>query len=227
MSTVDARRGTTAAPDATSAGRSDSARLLVFSDGVIAIAITLLALGLPVPHGHDLDQLGRSIRHDSGHYLSFLISFVVIASLWNVHHQVFQYVDRADRRLRHLSLAWLFFIVTIPFATDLLTAGGGSTRVVHAVLFSFYALLEIVAGLIFLAMVRHAVAADLLAVDTPPQLSRVVDRHTVGVLTGFTASIPVLFLTTYGWVLWIIGPAVVGTAQRRIRPSAPDSGSGL
>jgi hypothetical protein len=107
---------------------SDANRLIVFSDAVVAIAITLLALDLPVPHAHTPSELWTSARHDARFFLAFFISFGVIAALWSVHHSVFRYVDRSDARLRLLTFGWLLVIVLIPFAARLLAASGGVRR---------------------------------------------------------------------------------------------------
>ena len=65
-------------------------RLTFFSDAVVAIAMTLLAIDLPVPEGGTVTAFWDSVRHDDGHYLAFLVSFVVglcwlaasVTSLW-------------------------------------------------------------------------------------------------------------------------------------------------
>lgn len=66
-------------------------RLTFFADAVVAIAITLLALDLPVPTGSTNGDLWRSLRENFSDYLAFAISFVVIAARWNAHHRIFRY----------------------------------------------------------------------------------------------------------------------------------------
>jgi uncharacterized membrane protein len=75
-------------------------RLIFFSDAVIAIAITLLAIDLPVPQGNNVAGFWSSVRDNDGHYAAFLISFAVIASSWASHHELFKYTTRIDSRLR-------------------------------------------------------------------------------------------------------------------------------
>jgi uncharacterized membrane protein len=55
-------------------------RLIFFSDAVVAIAITLLALDLPVPEGGNVHLFWTSVKRNDGHYVAFLISFMVIAA---------------------------------------------------------------------------------------------------------------------------------------------------
>ena len=121
-------------------------RLTIFSDAVVAIAITLLAIDLPVPEGDTVSEFWSSVRHNDGHYAAFLISFVVIAAAWSNHHDLFRYARRIDSRLRTFNTGWLLMIVLIPFATRLLTASGQPTLDAHALRFGFYALLQVLAS---------------------------------------------------------------------------------
>jgi uncharacterized membrane protein len=107
-------------------------RLTLFSDAVVAIAITLLAIDLPVPSGATVPAFLRSVGDNSGHYWAFLISFQTIAASWGTHHEVFHYTRRVDARLRQLDLLWLFTIVLVPFATRLLTSPGHEDLTVRA-----------------------------------------------------------------------------------------------
>jgi uncharacterized membrane protein len=119
-------------------------RLTLFSDAVAAIAITLLAIDLPVPDGSNVAELWSQVRDNDGHYAAFLISFTAIAAAWSSHHDLFRYVKRTDARLRSLNMAWLFTIVVTPFATRLLTASAHPTPTLdtHALRFGFYALIQ-------------------------------------------------------------------------------------
>ena len=118
-------------------------RLTLFSDAVVAIAITLLAIDLPVPEGGTVPVFWESVRHNGGHYAAFLISFFAIAAAWRDHHDIFKYVRRVDSRLRTLNTFWLLMIVLNPFATKLLTAPGHPDLDTHALRFGFYALLQV------------------------------------------------------------------------------------
>jgi uncharacterized membrane protein len=184
-------------------------RLIFFSDAVVAIAITLLALELPVPTGDTPSQFWASVVDNNDDYTAFFVSFVVIAVHWSKHHHVFRYVSRSDRALRALNLLWLLVIILTPFATKLLSEDSGDDNT-HAIRWGFYALLQALASLTFLAMVRHAINHSLVDPDTPPDQSRRTSYGVAGPILGFGLSIPLFFLTRYAWVLWIIGPLVVG-----------------
>jgi uncharacterized membrane protein len=210
-------------PDPELSEPSGGGRLIAFADAVIAIAITLLALDLPVPEGNTADELWTSVRQDAGHYLSFLISFGVIAAFWHEHHRVFQYLERSDGRLRILTVWWLMTIVLVPFASRLLTANPDSDQLVHGFMFTFYAVNQVLAGSLFLLTVRHAASAGLFSDRMPARLRAVTDRDTLGLVAGFAMSIPILFVTEFGWLLWVVIPPIAGRWARRRRPRSPAS----
>jgi len=142
-------------------------RLTFFSDAVVAIAITLLAIDLPVPEGDTVSEFWSSIRHNDGHYAAFLISFAAIAVARGNHHDVFQYARRIDSRVRTFNTGWLLMIVLIPFAARLLTTRAPQTLDAHALRLGFYALLQVLACLALLAMLRHMIS-HRQAPDAPP-----------------------------------------------------------
>lgn len=195
-------------------------RLFAFSDAVVAIAMTLLALDLPVPEGGTASEFWVSVRHNDSHYLAFLISFGVIALGWIQHHDMVRYTVRSDTRLRQFNLLWLLAIVLNPFATRLLTTNGQDALYVHALRFGFYAFLQVLATGALLAMVRRMRSHRLLASDASARFARDTDWRSYGILLGFGLSIPVFFATTYGWVLWAAVPVTMGQVRRRLERDA-------
>lgn len=96
----------------------DRSRLEAFSDGVFAVAITLLALDLTVAgpgggHGSLSDQL----YHRWPAFLAYLVSFFMIGIIWVNHHVLVRSIRTVDRLLLFLNLVLLLFVVLIPFAT--------------------------------------------------------------------------------------------------------------
>jgi uncharacterized membrane protein len=92
----------------------DRSRLEAFSDGVFAVAITLLALDLTVPeHKHIVDQLHQHWPA----FLAYLLSFFMIGIVWVNHHVLVRAIMTVDRTLLFLNLVLLLFVVLIPFAT--------------------------------------------------------------------------------------------------------------
>ena len=93
----------------------DTARAETFSDGVFAIAITLLILNVTVHHsggplGHDLLRLWPS-------YLAYAISFLTIGIMWVNHHTIFRHIERVDRTFLLLNLMLLMLVAFVPFPT--------------------------------------------------------------------------------------------------------------
>jgi uncharacterized membrane protein len=196
-------------------------RLTIFSDAVVAIAMTLLAIDLPVPAGDTVSEFLSSARHNGGHYAAFLISFFAIAGAWSQHHDIFRYAKRMDGRLRTINTEWLLMIVLIPFATKLLTTRGHPSLGAHALRFGFYALLQALASGAVLGMLRHMLSRAQLP-GIPASVVASTTWQTCGQLLGFALSIPVFFATTYAWVLWIIIP-LLGFRLYRFRHRDPES----
>jgi len=198
-------------------------RLTLFSDAVVAIAITLLAIELPIPEGGTAPEFWASVRHDAGHYAAFLISFLVIAAAWRDHHDIFRYVRRVDSRLLTLNFGWLLMIVLNPFATRLLTAPGHPDLQTHALRFGFYALLQVLVSALMFAMVAHMLSRGL-APGIPRRVVTDIARQSFNLMLGFGLSIPVFFITTYAWVLWIVIPLLVSRWRHLRRRSHAASG---
>jgi uncharacterized membrane protein len=96
-------------------------RLEAFSDGVIAILITIMVLELRPPEGDTLSAL----RPLTPVFLSYVLSFVYIGIYWNNHHHLFQVVERIDGRVLWANLHLLFWLSLISFATAWLGEHGG------------------------------------------------------------------------------------------------------
>jgi uncharacterized membrane protein len=97
-------------------------RLIFFSDAVVAIAITLLALDLKIEIPKNTRLAFADIGNSWGKFFGFFLSFLLIATFWKVHHQFFFYIKKVDHWLLVFNLAWLLFIVTLPFATALISS---------------------------------------------------------------------------------------------------------
>jgi uncharacterized membrane protein len=97
-------------------------RIVFFSDAVMAIAITLLAIDLKVPEiaaSAASVELPRALSEMGPRFMSFIISFFVIGVYWMSHHRYFQFIQRYDSGLVVLNLLFLLFIVLMPFVAAL------------------------------------------------------------------------------------------------------------
>jgi uncharacterized membrane protein len=88
-------------------------RMEAFSDGVLAIIITIMVLELTVPHGEDLAALRPLIPI----FLSYVLSFVHLGIYWNNHHHLFQAVQNVNGRVLWANLHLLFWLSLVPFVT--------------------------------------------------------------------------------------------------------------
>jgi uncharacterized membrane protein len=101
---------------------SETNRTEAFSDGVLAIAVTLLVLDLRVPARETLHvPLGAALAHEWPAYAAYVTSFLVIGIIWVNHHAVFNLLSRVDRGTQFLNLLLLMTVVAIPFTTALLS----------------------------------------------------------------------------------------------------------
>lgn len=108
-------------------------RFKAISDGVIAVALTLLVLGITVPNlPSDINnhQLLKALESLSSDFIAYLISFVLIYKLWQVHSFIFQQIELIDDKILWLNGHFLFFISFLPFATRLMSAFHASITVI-------------------------------------------------------------------------------------------------
>lgn len=191
---------------------SDCARLVAFSDGVFAIAITLLILEIRVPeveHGL-LDALGDLWPS----YLSYVLSFVVIGIIWAQHHALFQHIRRTDHTFLLINIGFLMWVAFLPFPTALLAAyldNADERQTAMAV----YAATFVAGALLFNLVWRYAIRADrLIAADADRRVMLATTRsYTLGPLlylldfglafVSVTASIIVFLLIA---LIWAISP---------------------
>ncbi|MGC4037083.1 MAG: TMEM175 family protein [Chitinophagaceae bacterium] len=115
-------------------------RVLFFSDAIVAIAITLLALDLrlELPEGHHLTY--KDLLLPWQNYIAFLLSFINIASFWRTHHQMYIYINKMNERTMSYNIGWLFFIVTLPFATSVLSTHFGDSAAIFLYSLNIFAL---------------------------------------------------------------------------------------
>jgi uncharacterized membrane protein len=95
----------------------ETSRLETFSDGVFAIAITLLVLLFDVPDVSEGQSLGHVLAHQWPSYASYVVSFVTIGIIWVNHHTLFRHIARADRVFLFVNVVFLMTVAFIPYPT--------------------------------------------------------------------------------------------------------------
>ena len=155
----------------------ETTRAEAFSDGVFAIAITLLVLGLR-PEGSG--ALGQQLLHAWPRYFAYIVSFLTIGIMWMNHHTIMGHVTRVDRPLLVINLLLLMGVVAIPFPTALVAENlHGSGGPVAA---ETYGLVMIVISAGFAGLWIYIVThASRVGAALPPQtLRRSIPRFTLG-----------------------------------------------
>jgi uncharacterized membrane protein len=127
--------------------RWDTGRLEAFSDGVFAIAITLLVLEISVPES-DFDNLWRGIAHQWPSYLAYATSFITIGWIWMVHHGIFRRLRFANSWVMSVNLALLMTVSFLPFPTKLLAEAIHETDAERAAVIFYGATLLVISLLL-------------------------------------------------------------------------------
>jgi uncharacterized membrane protein len=103
---------------------TEMGRLETFADGVFAIAITLLVLGI-VPPAPDED-LGRALLEQWPEFAAYVVSFLTIGIMWVQHHRLFTLIRRSNTTFAMINVGFLMFVAFVPFPTDVLAQRLGS-----------------------------------------------------------------------------------------------------
>ena len=165
----------------------DRDRLTAFTDGVIAVIITIMVLELKAPHGTDL----HALLEQWPSLLSYLLSFVYVAIYWNNHHHFFQLTPEVNGAILWANLHLLFWLSLVPFATSWVGENGFAAMPAAA-----YGVVLLMCAIAFYVMERTIVAAQ--GADSP--LERAVGGDLKGKLS------PVLYLS--GVALAFYMPAI-------------------
>jgi uncharacterized membrane protein len=197
----------------------DRTRLEAFSDGVFAVAITLLALDLAVAgpgHGPLLGQLGEHWPS----FVAYVISFLTIGVAWVNHHALLRGIVVVERTLLFLNLVLLLFVVAIPFATatmaEYLTGGGSDARVAMVL----YALMFQGLGLGFSGIFEWSLRGERTLHPVPPAARRAVRWRFSAGEVAYLIAIVVAFVEPPASLAIIGAVAVYYVAERT--PAVPD-----
>jgi len=160
-------------------GLSETTRIEAFSDGVFAIAITLLVLEIHIPDAETGRTGGLLLALGDlwPSYVGYVISFVTIGIMWTNHHSIFTLVRRSDRYFMLINVAFLMGISFLPFPTAVLAEYLPEPEQ-RRIAVAFYSATLIVIALLFNALWRYAVwGGHLLQPNADRKAMRVISRR--------------------------------------------------
>jgi TMEM175 potassium channel family protein len=180
----------------------ETARLETFSDGVFAIAATLLILEIRLPeHG----SVTHGLLHLWPSYAAYAISFLTIGIMWINHHALFAVIDRVDRTFLAINIVFLMVIAFIPFPTEVLAQHLQHDATAATI---FYGLTSVAMACVFDAVWFYAaIGRRLIAADA--------DQHVVsGISRSFAPGVPSYALATLSALIspWIAVALFAGLA---------------
>jgi uncharacterized membrane protein len=186
-----------------SAGR-DTGRIEAFSDGVFAIAITLIVIEIGVPDVEGTTLFGALVEQWPS-YLGYIISFLQIGVIWANHHNRFRFIARSDHLLLFLNILFLMCVAFIPFPTALLAdylQGSGAERVTAG---AVYAGTLAVTAVFFTLLWLYA-AANYRLVDRnlDPSLLRAMTRRYVFGMGAYFVAFALAFVNVAASLILIV-----------------------
>jgi uncharacterized membrane protein len=138
-------------------------RMEAFSDGVFAIAITLLVLDLAVP---SKEAVANDLREGWPMYLAYVVSFSSIGAAWVNHSMITDHLERVDSVLLRLNLLLLFFVSVLPFPTKMLAEFAGAVDA-ERIAVAIYGVNLFAISAMIIVVWHHAVAERLISGDHP------------------------------------------------------------
>jgi uncharacterized membrane protein len=193
-----------------------------FSDGVFAIAITLLVLEVGVPDGSEGDLLG-AVLDQWPLYLAYLVSFSTIGAVWLEHSVMTDFLERATSALIRLNLLLLLVVSFLPFPTRLLGEYAGADEAARVAV-TIYGLNLLLVAVVVSLFWRYAVRENLIRSDVAPETVRTLTKRLTPGLAGYVAMLGTgLFLpvaAVFGYLaiaVYFIVP--FGVLRRRPRRS--------
>ena len=176
-------------------------RLEAFSDGVIAIIITIMVLELKVPHEANLAALQPLVPV----LLSYVLSFIYLGIYWNNHHHLFQAVKQVNGKVLWANLHLLFWLSLVPFVTGWM----GENHFAELPVF-FYGIVLLFAGIAYfilsLTLISHHGKESTLAIaigrDFKGKISLVI--YLAAILLSFVQTWLALLLYSFVAIIWLI-----------------------
>jgi uncharacterized membrane protein len=179
----------------------ETGRVEAFSDGVFAIAITLLILAVGIEQAMAEGDLGRQLLHLWPAYVAYAVSFLTIGIMWVNHHSVFRQFARVDRPLLLLNVLLLMLIAFVPFPTRVVADHATSGHDRQAAAFLYGTTMTVTAILFFSVWIygsRHVLRPDA----DPREVSGITRSYLPGAPTYATATLIALVSSIASLVLF-------------------------
>lgn len=177
-------------------------RLAALSDGIFAVAMTLLVLDLHVPAGeapHGPADFGKAICALTPQIVSYLMSFLTLGIFWNGQQVQLNYVDRSDRHFTWLHLAFIFFVTLMPFSTKMLS----EFITTRGALLCYWGNILIL-GIVLFAAWRYSIAAKLVPEETVKEIKSVVERRIIVAQALYAVGALLCVINTYVSIAFIV-----------------------
>jgi uncharacterized membrane protein len=177
-------------------------RLAALSDGIFAVAMTLLVLDLHVPASeliHSQGELWHTLAEAVPQLISYVVSFITLGIFWNGQQAQLNSFERSDRHLSWMHLAFLFAVTLMPFSTRLL-AGYITYR---SVLIAYWANILLLGGVLFVSW-RYAMRAGLLREGITREKQCAMERRIVVAQILYAVGAGLSFFNNYVSIAFIV-----------------------
>jgi uncharacterized membrane protein len=191
-------------------------RLVLFTDAVVAIAITLLVLPLVEVVSQSEAEHATAVEVITEHQpqiYSFLLSFVVIAQLWQAHHRMFEHVKAYNRMLTTWNLLWLLTIVVLPFPTEMVGTYGDDRFTVLFYIGTIFASSTFLSLLTLSIHSNPEVAREPAGLTGPTVMAAITPTLLLGVAFLLAALVPGLHYNAL--LLLLASPPITWYLRRR------------
>jgi uncharacterized membrane protein len=202
-------------------------RIEAFSDGVIAIAITLLVLEISVPE-ESFNDLWQGIFDQWPSYLAYVTSFLTIGVIWFIHHGIFRRLAFADATITRLNLVLLMLIALLPFPTTLMAEAIDSSESERAAVIFYGLVLFAISAVLNLIWQHVARNPDLVAEDVSDEEVKAISRESAPNLAFYGVVVLVALIAPQIAAFGYLAIAVLGLFRSKgdYIPSRKHSESG-
>jgi uncharacterized membrane protein len=190
-------------------------RLIALSDGIFAIAMTLLVLNISMPSGLDHADFTKSLHSSWSAIGAYALTFAITAGRWRDHRRIFQLVKRTNAAVVRLTLAVLGVVALLPFPTALLSKYGGHEPLAVVYYAATLGVLNVLLLALFLA-VRNDERLQARPISDRLARAMFVDFGTATAIAVLAVVAAFAVSATAGLLIWLVAiPAGIGAQRMR------------